>query len=62
MVGYECIEHGEKKLDREEFRNVAKPVVEWLQRNGCPHDKIIVGYGEAELFSGEMGFVVEVPD
>lgn len=44
------------------FKSAAGPLVRWLQKNGCPHDRIIVEYDGAELVSGEMVFSVEVPD
>lgn len=56
-----CVKHG-KQPEKEEFKKVAKPVVEWLQKNGCPHDRIIVGYDGAEFVRGEIVFSVEVPD
>lgn len=56
-----CVKHG-KQPDREEFKRIAKPLVEWLQKNGCPHDRIIVEYSGAEFVSGEIAFSVEVPD
>ena len=50
----------EKELN--EFVNTMKPVVEWLQKNGNPHYRIIIEYDGAEFVSGEMAFSVEVPD
>lgn len=48
--------------DLKDFEKTVKPVVEWLQNHGCPHDRIIVEYDGAEFVSGEMAFPVEVPD
>lgn len=56
-----CVKHG-KQPNREEFMRMARPLVEWLQKNGCPHDRIIVEYSGAEFVSGEIAFSVEVPD
>jgi len=56
-----CVKHG-KQPDMEEFKNVMKPAVDWLQKNGCPHDRVIIEYDGAELVSGEMAFSVEVPN
>ncbi len=39
-----------------------RPAVEWLQKHGCPHDKVIIQQDRAEFVSGEMAFPVEVPD
>jgi len=56
-----CIKHG-KQPDMEEFKSAMKPAVEWLQKNGCPHDRVIIEYDGAEFVSGEMAFSVEVPE
>lgn len=56
-----CVKHG-KQPSIEEFKEVAKPLVEWLQKNGCPHDRIIVEYDGAEFLSGDIEFSVEVLD
>lgn len=52
----------EKTRNLEEFEKALRPAVEWLHKNGCPHDRIIVEYDGVELVSGEMAFPVEVPD
>ena len=49
-------------IKQKEFEDVLKPAIEWLQKNGCPHDRIIIEYNGAELVSGEMAFSVKVPD
>ena len=46
----------------EELRAVCRPVVEYLQKNYTPFDKIIVDWSSAELLSGELGASYEVPD
>lgn len=58
----QCVKQREQLPSREEFQQVLKPVISWLQRNGCPHERIIVEYDGAELVSGEMAFSVEIPD
>lgn len=40
--------------DVKEFQDAAKPLVDWLRKNGCPHDKIIVNQINAEMVCGEM--------
>lgn len=57
-----CIEHRKKQPDMEEFKRVMKPAVEWLQKNGCPHDSVIIKSGSAELVSMEIGFTVGILD
>lgn len=47
---------------KEEFKKAMEPAVEWLQKNGTPHDKVIIDMEGAELVSGEMAFSVDVPD
>ena len=49
-------------IKQKEFEDVLKPAIEWLQKNGCPHDRIIIEYNGTELLSGEMAFSVKVPD
>ncbi len=61
LMDMRCLEHG-KQPDLEEFKKVMQPAVEWMQKNCCPHDKVIIQYDGAELVSGEMAFSVEVPD
>ncbi|MBQ6298697.1 MAG: hypothetical protein IJK81_13615 [Selenomonadaceae bacterium] len=46
----------------EELRRVCKPVVEYLQKNHTPYEKIIIDWASAELVSGELGASFEVPD
>lgn len=57
-----CIEHGERKFDYEEFQKITKPVIEWIQKNCCPHDYILINYARAELLSGEMFCSAKIPD
>lgn len=64
-VAYDVDKGGNMRFseqDRADFKEALKPAVEWLQMNGCPHDKIVVQQDGAEFVSGEIGFSVEVPD
>lgn len=45
-----------------DFEKAMKPAVEWLQKNGCPHDRVIIELNGAEFVCGEMAFSVKVPD
>lgn len=45
-----------------ELRRVCRPVVDYLQKNYTPYDKIIIDWASAELVSGELGASYEVPD
>ncbi len=38
-----------------EFRELAKPLVEWLRKNYHPHATIIIGYDFAEVLEGKQG-------
>lgn len=53
---------GQTKNDFDGFKEAMKPAVEWLQKNGNPHQRIIIELDGVELLSGEMAFSVEVPD
>ncbi len=59
-----CTEHGKplNQKDLEEFKKLAEPVVKLIQEKGDPYCKAVIGYDGGELYSGEMGFRVEVPD
>ena len=48
------------KLD--EFEEVCRPVVEYIQKKYDPHTMIIIGWASAVLASEEMGTPYEVPD
>ena len=45
-----------------EFERVTKAAVEWLQKNGNPHQRIIIEVDGAELVSGEMAYKAEYPE
>lgn len=59
-----CIDKGNPLSEEqvEQFKKATEPAVEWLNRNGNPHQKIIIEMGSVELVSGEVGFTTEVPD
>ena len=44
---------------REEFRNAAAPLVEFLNENCHPHVNVIVDCGSAELLEGFCRAVIE---
>lgn len=46
----------------EEFKTLAKPLNEWLQKNYDPHCNIIISYDGAEVVRGELGISFEVQD
>ena len=54
-----CINRVGKTSDMEEFEKVTRPVIEWLQKNGYPHDYILIEYASAELLNGKMGYSVD---
>ncbi len=53
---------GYSENDLKDFEKTMRPAVEWLQKHGCPHDKVIIQYDGAELVSSEMSFPVQIPD
>ena len=42
----------------EEFKKVCLPVVEFLQKNCCPHDTVVIKYGQFKIVSDEISFPV----
>jgi hypothetical protein len=41
---------------RNEFQELSKPLIKWLNDNTDPHAVIIIEPDMARLFSGEIGF------
>lgn len=50
----------DRKLD--EFEEVCRPVVKYIQTKHDPHTRIIIDWASAVLVSEEMGTPFEVPD
>lgn len=48
------------RLRTEELKKVIKPIEEFMNKYCCPHDKLIVEQGHAELLSGELCIPLEV--
>lgn len=44
------------------FKKAAQPLIEWVNQNCNPHEKVVIEMGYAQLISEEMGFSFEVPD
>lgn len=44
------------QLNREEFENICKPVMEWLNNNCHPHTIIAITQTDAELLEGVCFF------
>lgn len=57
-----CVKQAESNFPMEEFRKATQPAIDFMQRYCCPHDKIVIDTGSAELLNGEMAYTVEVPD
>lgn len=49
-------------MKREEFEKLAKPLNEWLQKNGHPHTQIIISFDGAEVVEGKISVPFEVLD
>ena len=47
---------------RTEFRELAKPVVEFLQKNFHPHARVIIDCTSAEIVEGVCGELFEMND
>ena len=45
-----------------ELEEVAKPVIEFLYKYGCPHSTVIITQTSAKLLSGECGVPFEPRD
>lgn len=39
----------------QEFEQLAKPLVKWLNENGNPHSMIVVECDSAKVYGGECG-------
>ena len=61
-MNIECIKHADNKPNMEEFEKITRPVIEWLNKNGCPHDLIRIDCVGAELLSLEIGYSLETTD
>jgi hypothetical protein len=46
----------------EELKKIIKPLELYMNKYCCPHDILIVTQGRAELFSGELSILLEIPD
>lgn len=44
----------EMRNQLKDFKEICQPVVDYLNKNGCPHSTIIITQTSAELVSGEM--------
>ena len=53
-------EYIEKK--REAFEGLRPAIEAFINSYCCPHDVIIAEMGSVQLFSGEMGYPMKVPD
>lgn len=51
-----------KEVALEEFKELCKPLNDWLQKNYNPHTKIIIENGHAEIVEGLIGVPFEVLD
>ena len=52
----------EQNRAAEEFKEVCRPVVEYIQKNYTPHTRVIIDWASAILLSEEMGTPYQVPD
>lgn len=57
-----CIQTRKELPDMDGFKKAAQPLIEWVNENCDPHEKVVVEMGYAQLISEEMGFSFEIPD
>lgn len=48
--------------DMDGFKQAVQPLIEWVNKNCNPHEKVVVEMGYAQIVSEEMGFSFEIPD
>lgn len=46
----------------QEFKKLAKPLNEWLQKHYSPHSRIIIEYDNAEVVSGDIAVTFDLFD
>jgi hypothetical protein len=49
-------------MNKEEFEKLAKPLNEWLQKNGHPNMIIIISFDGAEVVEGKLGVSFQILD
>ena len=49
-------------MNKEEFERLAKPLNEWLQKNGHPNMIIIISFDGAEVVEGKLGVSFQILD
>ena len=52
----------EEKDKADEFKELCRPLNEWLQKNYNPHTKIIIENDRAEVVISDMGVPFQVID
>lgn len=57
-----CLQRRKELPDMDGFKKAVKPIIEWINENCDPHEKVVVEMGSAQLISAEMGFTFEIPD
>ena len=49
-------------MNKEEFERLARPLNEWLQKNGHPNMRIIISFDGAEVVEGKLGVPFKIKD
>lgn len=53
----------QRRLDKmNAFKEAAKPLIQFMNENCCPHDIAVIQIGNAQLFNGEISVPYPVPD
>lgn len=50
------------KKQIEEFKNLTKPISDWLYKNGNPHSTVVITQAFAEKSNGEIAIQFEIKD
>lgn len=45
-----------------ELEKASKPLIDFINKNCCPHDIIIIQQGSVQILNGEMSIPTEIPD
>lgn len=53
---------GKTKEELDEFKELCKPLIDYLHKNYIPHTSILITWDSAEIFESVMGTPFEVPD
>jgi hypothetical protein len=50
------------QIRSKEVEKLAKPLIEWIQKNGSPHSIITIEQGIVKFYTGEFSIPFEIKD